>query len=251
MEFVGSIARKTGEPSVLAVEAAKTKLAHKIGKESGLFYVPKVVRFDSKAGVLEFERMEGLVTLQQLIIDRDPRSRELSQKAGRALAVIHEKLVLPDEMKYELPPEWMGTDDDNVFIHGDFNCINVGFHETTERLVILDWSTAPLMGRTPTFGSRYFDVLWFASYMFRVVSNIRLLNWDPERTAKAFLEAYAEGTSKMNIDNLKYYLPSIRRLQRENIMYLARRRTRIRALAYILSQVFMYGRLRLFLGNYG
>jgi hypothetical protein len=141
--------------------------------------------------------------------------------------------------------------DDNVFIHGDFACINVCLYKPSGKLVILDWSTAPLMGRTPTFRSRYFDVFWFASYMFRVVSNIGLLNWNPERTAKAFLEAYAQGTSKMNLDNLRYYLLSIRRLQRENIIYLARRRTRIRALAYILSQVFMYGRLRLFLGNYG
>ena len=107
MEFVDDIARKTGQASLLAVEAAKASRALEIGKDTGLFSVPKVVNLDAEAGVLEFERLGGLVTLLDLAVRKDRRLPELLEKAGRALAVIHAELTLPEEMKHELPAGWM------------------------------------------------------------------------------------------------------------------------------------------------
>ena len=99
MEFIGDIVRKTGESSILAVEAAKASRAFEVGKDCGLFYVPKVVNFDAKAGVLEFERLSDLATLLDLAVRKDQRLPGLLKKAGEALAVVHKKLVLPEEMK--------------------------------------------------------------------------------------------------------------------------------------------------------
>ncbi|MFQ6035803.1 MAG: hypothetical protein ACE5NM_08155, partial [Sedimentisphaerales bacterium] len=82
MEFIGNIAQKKASPSLLAIEATKTKLAGEIGKDSGLFYIPRVLNFDEDKGVLEFERLSGLVTLLQLAIDKDTRLLEFSEKAG-------------------------------------------------------------------------------------------------------------------------------------------------------------------------
>jgi len=249
MEFVGDIARKTGDSSLLAVEAAKTERAGEIGRDSGLFYVPKVLNFEEKMGQLDFERLDGLITLQQLAFDRDARSLELSEKAGRALAVVHEQLVLPDDMKYELPADWMDASDDNVFIHGDFGCLNVCFHEPSGQLVILDWSAAPLMGRTPTFGSRYFDILWFAGYLFRGAPNKRLLSWNAEEVTSAFLRGYATSASAEKLGMFDDYVPKICRLQRKNIWRLARQKSALKTLVYLLSQFFMYARFYKFLHN--
>jgi len=82
MEIVGEIIRKTGEADTLAIEAAKTSKAFDIGKDCGLFYVPKVINFDAKAGVLEFERLDGLVTLLDMAARKDHRLFELLKKAG-------------------------------------------------------------------------------------------------------------------------------------------------------------------------
>ena len=57
IELANDIVRKTGEPNILAVEAAKASRAFEIGRDSGLFFVPKVVSFDAEADVLEFERL--------------------------------------------------------------------------------------------------------------------------------------------------------------------------------------------------
>ena len=79
MEFIGDIARKKASPSLLAIEATKSELAGEIGKDSDLFYVPRVLNFDQDNGVLDFERLNNLVTLLQLAIDRDSRLFEISE----------------------------------------------------------------------------------------------------------------------------------------------------------------------------
>jgi len=250
MEFIGDVARKKGSGSLLATEATKTKLAAEIGRASSLFYVPQVLNFDRDKGVLELERLSGLVTLLQLAIDKDARLVELSERAGAALAVIHEQLVLPDEMKHELPPEWMDGSDKNVFIHGDFACINLCLHEPSGRLVILDWSTAPIMGRTPTFGSRYFDVLWFVGCAFRGAPGRRIFSWNAEKMADTFFKGYVRTASAERLENFEDYLPKIYRLQRKIVWHLARQRSALRAAAYIFHQLFMYAHFYTFLHSY-
>lgn len=249
MEFVGDIARKTGAPSLLAVEAAKTERAGQIGKSSGLFYVPKVVEFAPDAGVLDFERLRDMSTLLELAVSRDARALELTEKAGRALAVVHDQLILPDEMKEPLPAEWMDAPDENVFIHGDFGCTNLCFHAPSGQLVILDWSTAPLMGRTPTFGSRYFDILWSASYVFRAAPSKRVFNWGAEEIARALLRGYVDGFSGQKLNKLKDYRLQISQLHRKYVRSIARKRPPLSSMAYRCSQALMHARLNRFLRN--
>ncbi|MHC4324840.1 MAG: hypothetical protein ACYSUX_11265, partial [Planctomycetota bacterium] len=192
MEIVGDIIRKTGEPGTLAIEAAKASAAFDIGKDCGLFYVPKVINFDAKTGVLEFERLNNLVKLIDMAARKDERLFELLKKAGQALSIIHEKLLLPGEMKHELPAEWMACPGDNVYIHGDFAGFNLCFDESAGRLVILDWSSAPLLGRNITYGSRFFDIIWLVIYIFYGAPRRCLFNWDAQGMSDAFLAGYAQ-----------------------------------------------------------
>jgi len=247
MECLGDIVRKTADSRILAVEAAKASRALEIGKDSGLFCVPKVLNFDAETGVLEFERLSGLVTLLDLAVCRDERLPELLEKAGQALAVVHEKLVLPEEMKREMPPEWMDSSDENVFIHGDFACINVCFHEPSGELVIVDWSAAPSVGRTPTFGSRYFDILLFISSLFHGAPWRQILSWDGKGMARTFLKGYRNAAPQIKLSKFRDYAPKICRLQRKNISEMARRRQPLRAAGYVSCQTLMYARLYLFL----
>jgi tRNA A-37 threonylcarbamoyl transferase component Bud32 len=250
MEIVGDVIRKKGEPELLVIEAAKAVRANEIGRDSGLFDVPKVLKFDADAGVLDFEKIDGLVTLLDLAIRKDQRLHDLLNKTGQALAVIHRQLTLPDEMKHKLPSEWLGTPDENVFLHGDYAPINACFHEPSESLVILDWSAAPLIGRAPTFGSRYFDVLWFTTCVFCGVPYKNMFSWDAEGMANAFLKGYVEEVSSENLNKLQDYLPKICQLQKKNILYLAGRQdSLLKVVAYIVSQLIMYPRLCTFLRN--
>lgn len=251
MEFVGDIVRKTGESNMLAVEATKSSRAYEIGKESGLFYVPKVVNFDAKAGVLEFERLRGLVTLLDLAVRKDQRLFELLEKAGQALAVVHEKLILPDELRYELPPEWMNSPGENVFIHGDLAGFNLCFDESSERLVILDWSSAPLLGRVVTYGSRYFDIIWFVIYIFYGVPRECMFSWDAAGMANAFLSGYAqycpETTHRLHRD----FKPLMHRYYHKTVWYLAKQRSWYKAAKYLLYQVLIYPRFAFYHSGHG
>jgi len=247
MECRSDIFRKAADARILAVEAAKAARALEIGKDSGLFRVPKVVNFDFGAGVLEFEKLSSLVTLLDLAVRKDPRLPALLEKAGQALAVVHEKLILPEEMKCEMPPEWMGPSGENVFIHGDFACINVCFHEPTGELVIVDWSAAPSVGRIPTFASRYFDVLLFISSLFHAAPWRRILSWNGKEMARAFLGGYRRAAPQITLSKLRDYASEIGRLQRKNISAMARRRGPLRAIGYVGCQMLIEARLYLFL----
>jgi len=242
VEIVGEIIRKTGEPGTLAIEAAKASKAFDIGKDCGLFYVPKVVNFDAKTGVLEFERLNGLVTSLDMAARKDERVFELLKKAGQALAVVHEKLVLPREMKHELPAEWMACPGENVFIHGDFAGFNLCFDESSGRLVILDWSSAPFLGRNATYGSRFFDIIWLVIFIFYGAPRRCLFNWDAEGMANAFLSGYAERRPEIIQHLSGDFKPLMRRYYRETVWYLAKQRSWYKAARYLLYQFMIYPR---------
>ncbi|MFC1604485.1 phosphotransferase family protein [Planctomycetota bacterium] len=242
MEIVGDIIRKNGEPGMLAIEAAKASKAFDIGKDCGLFYVPKVVNFDAKTGVLEFERLNGLVTLLDVAARKDERLFELLKKAGRALAVVHEKLVLPQEMKHELPAEWMASPGENVFIHGDFAGFNLCFDESSGRLVILDWSSAPLLGNVATYGSRFFDIIWLVIFIFYGAPRRCLFNWDAQGMGNAFLSGYAEHSPEIIQRLSGDYKPLMRRYYHKTVWYLAKQRSWYKAARYLLYQFMIYPR---------
>jgi aminoglycoside phosphotransferase (APT) family kinase protein len=242
MEIVNDIIRKTGEPDMLAIEAAKASMAFDIGKNCGLFYVPKVVKLDTNAGELEFERLDGMVTLLDMAARKDRRLFGLLKKAGQALAVIHEKLSLPENLKHELPTEWMACPDDNVFVHGDFAGFNLCFDEPTGRLVILDWSSAPLFGNIATYGSRFFDIIWFIIFIFYGAPRSCLFNWDAPAMADAFLAGYAEShpeiIQRLSVD----FLPLMRRYYHKTVWYLAKQRPWYKVARYLLYQLMIYPR---------
>jgi len=242
MEVIGEIIRKTGEPGTLAIEAAKASMAFDIGKDCGLFYVPKVVNFDAKTSVLEFERLNGLVTLLDMAARKDERLFELLKKAGQALAVVHEKLVLPREMKYELPAEWMASPGENVFIHGDFAGFNLCFDESSGRLVILDWSSAPFLGQNATYGSRFFDIIWLVIFIFYGAPRRCLFNWDAQGMANAFLSGYAERHPEIIQHLSGDFKPLMRRYYRKTVWYLAKQRSWYKAARYLLYQLMIYPR---------
>lgn len=247
MQLIDDIFQKIGERDILAVEAEKASRAFEIGLDSGLFLVPKVINFDNERGVLKFERLYNLVTLLDMAVCKDQRLPGLLRKAGQALAIVHKKLYLPEEMLFALPPEWMDPIGENVFIHGDFACINVCFHEPSDELVLLDWSAAPSVGGTPTFGSRYFDVLMFVSSIFHGAPWRRALSWNAKEMVESFLRGYSE---TVILDKLKSYSAQICRLQRENIRKLASQRQPFRATGYVCHQMHMNVRLHRFLSGY-
>jgi aminoglycoside phosphotransferase (APT) family kinase protein len=173
---------------------------------------------------------------------KDHRIFELFKKAGQALAVIHDKLVLPEQMKHELPAEWLACPGDNVFIHGDFAGFNLCFDESADQLVILDWSSAPLLENVATYGSKFFDIIWFVIFIFYGAPRRCFFNWDAPAMANAFLAGYAEKhpeiIQRLSID----FQPLMRRYYRKTVWYLAKQRSWYKAARYLLYQLMIYPR---------
>lgn len=178
---------KTSTPDLMRVEVEKTRRAFAIAEGCGLFRVPQVLDHDEAAGVAVFERLDARPVSVALKWG-EPR-KSLAKTLGASLAVIHRELTLPDEMRVPLPGE-LAFPYQEVFLHGDLSVGNVCVGTAWPPIVILDWQMTPVHGGEATFGTRYFDILWFISNMINRPF-LRFLYSNPVKpVVQAFLEAY-------------------------------------------------------------
>jgi Phosphotransferase enzyme family len=177
---------KRGPAEPLACEVEKTAAAGKIGADTGLFRVPRVLDFDPRRGVAVLERLDGLVPLASVLRGTDPAAPLLARVAA-ALAAVHRDLRLRDAPAVPLPGPWAAPGDE-CWLHGDFGTRNVMLGPASE-LVILDWSASPLIGGRANFGTAYFDVATFAGLLFKQAPPWRGRR-RPEQRAGEFVGAY-------------------------------------------------------------
>lgn len=188
IQFGKNTVTKTSAPDLMRVEVEKTRRAFEIGKDCGLFRVPEIVEYNEDKGVAVFERIYGINPVRS-VANGTSQYKDLMEQIGRSLAIIHRKLVLPDKMTIALSAEFNlpGTE---VFFHGDFNGINVCVSACSPTVVILDWQMTSRHGGRATYGSRYFDIIWFINYILWTPT-IKYLFSDPvSYIARDFLESY-------------------------------------------------------------
>jgi len=216
IRFTGSIVRKSVPPGSLRIELEKTRLSRLIGEQTGLFYVPRVIQFNEKESTIDFEYLEGLRTIQEVAISNSSQLINIFTRIGAALAAIHDNLVLRPDMKKNLPSEWMCSDENNVFLHGDFTAHNICFHKASNRIVILDWSTADFLGGQHTYGSRYFDITWFIYFMFHYLPARYIVRWDSKGMADAFIEGYTgRGQARLESSAFRHFHLKTEKLKRK------------------------------------
>jgi len=71
-----------------------------------------------------------------------------------------------------------------VFIHGDFNIMNVNYDVKNNELVILDWQMTKVWGEKATLGTQFFDIMWLIQTLFHY--NL----FRPNYWANSFLQGY-------------------------------------------------------------
>lgn len=196
---------KTGPPDHLRLELHKTTAARDIGISSGLFYVPRVIEADLDAGRLELELLPGLRTLTDLTGRGDARLMPALTLLGRGLAEVHDRLRLPPELSLPLPAGWEVQDEDRVSIHGDLTMNNVCWDEAGDRLVIVDWCTAPAIGPWATSASRYFDLVWFCASVFWDPSWFRRPLYPAGAMCDRFLSSYASSSGRFSGERFLRY----------------------------------------------
>ncbi len=178
---------KTALPELMRVEVEKTRRAFKIGKQCGLFRVPEVLDYNEAKGVAVFERLQ-MKPISQAVPWGDQRIR-LVKHLGASLAIIHREMTLPDDMRTPLPQEFFFPHDE-VFIHGDLTVDNVCVGDSWPPIVIIDWQLTPLYGGRSTYGTRYFDMLWFIRTLISRFSSRFLFGNPVMPAAKVFFGAY-------------------------------------------------------------
>jgi Phosphotransferase enzyme family len=178
---------KSGEPRLMRVEVEKTRRGRLIGRESGLFLVPRVLEFDPVRGVAVFEKIDGLIPYREAFVFGETY-REASRRLGEALAVIHRDLILPEDMVEPLPLPLAMTGRE-VFLHGDFSVYNI-CQDEEGRLVIIDWQMTGVHEGRATRGTPCFDLIWFINNLFYRPTFRHFRSREPILVARSFLEGY-------------------------------------------------------------
>jgi 5-methylthioribose kinase len=199
----GDVLIKTGMPELMRIEVEKTRRAYKISKQCHLFQVPEVLDYDESTGTAKFEFIADIQTLREVLASK--KSVEaLLEKLGESLAIIHKYLRLPDDMVVSLPKDYSlaGTE---VFLHGDLGLSNVCVNASSSQIVILDWLTTVKLAEHATYGSRYFDLMWFVYNLFyRPINRARYKARAPAALkASTFLRAYF-GTTDYGYDHQEF-----------------------------------------------
>jgi len=187
---------KKVDPLLMEIEVGVTQAARELARTSGLFCVPQIIRYDHRSGVIEFERIEGYITLRQLL-SRTDDNLEVIRRVGTVLAHIHGHLRVPHDLRFGVLSQCLSTGGDVVPIHGDFNTINVGYKRETNVIVVLDWASAPILDKRVTMGPRYFDLAHFLRSLLvhqsSTLEAIRRFNC----RANMFIESYQKETAKV------------------------------------------------------
>ncbi len=194
---------KTAAPELIRVEIEKTKRAYKIAENCGLFRVPKVLEFDEHNGVAVFELLQ-MRPVRKGVPWGDPWL-DFARHMGTLLAIIHRELVLPEEMRIPLPPEFAYPSDE-VFLHGDLSVNNICVGKNWPPIIVIDWQMTPLYGGKATYGTRYYDILWFIHNIINNPSFKYILNNSVQTIINTFMQFYFyEAGLKYNTDNFLNY----------------------------------------------
>lgn len=185
---------KTGATLAMRIEVEKTVRAREIADACGLFEAPKVLDFDESTGQAKFEFIPDLLNIRD-VVDSEESSKPLMRTIGASLAIIHKNLMLPEKMKLPLPQEYR-EDCFEAFLHCDFGLANVRVTQGNHRPVIIDWQISPRFGAPATFGTRFFDLMWFVYDLFyRPVGRRRYaMAVGAAPMAREFLRGYFEGS---------------------------------------------------------
>lgn len=186
--FSGDTVIKTGNPDLMRVEVEKTKRALQISRHSGLFKIPEIIDYDATKGKVVFERIADIHGVRHAVSHGQEYGKIL-ERIGIALAEIHKKLELPDNMVEYLPDEFSFTGNE-VFLHGDFSVDNICVSDNDHAIIILDWQMTKVHGGNATYGTRYFDIVWFINNLFTKPFHKYLSGPSVKHAAEKFLSGY-------------------------------------------------------------
>lgn len=202
IRFENDIVVKSAHPDLLRIEVEKTRRAYEISRESNLFRVPRVIDYDDTNGVVIFEKLN--ISPMSRAVPWGEKRIKLASCLGASLALLHRKLVLPEEMRIGLP-EQFSYPHDEVFLHGDLSVDNVCVGKAYPPIVILDWQMTPVHGGRSTYGTRYFDMMWFISNIItRPYTRFMFIN-PAAPVINAFLEGYFSA-SELTFDSNRMYI---------------------------------------------
>ncbi len=184
---------KHGDAKLLLDEAVKTIKGSYISRKYKIFYVPKINECNFDQGYLNFERILNLTPIRDLLFKK--KQNEIFYNIGHSLILIHENLILEKNQKIPLP-ERIQEKGLNVFIHGDYSIDNVCIDSVSKKLIIIDWQMTKVFGGTSTFGTPYFDLIWFLNNLYfqsfdRIIYSTRIKSY-----ADSFLAGYIENSSQ-------------------------------------------------------
>lgn len=190
-------------------EVIASEHGRRIGSETGLFGVPRILSHDTSSGVIEFERIANELHVRRALCEG--RLPEGTMKAlGACLAAIHRST--PPESVCDVAPALFasGQETKPAFLHGDFQIENILYESKGNTLFVVDWSAPAWLGGQGNRGPAWIDLGTFIISLFvrRPFEKDRIHL--PGEHADQFLTGYRQGSGEeTEIMNLKRCFPAL------------------------------------------
>ncbi len=169
-------------------------------KDTGV-RIPPVKRIIESERKIVFDFIPDLQPLRKYML-RGDKAIDLAGRIGRGLHIAHHNLKLKEKYKILLPPPFQKYDE-KVFLHLDFNTVNVQYQEKNDLIYFVDWEISPLLEGPWSYGCRYYDLIYFIYQVFVSPPYLWIQKKKKQKIIDNFLNGYFTGDTSINKDLLK------------------------------------------------
>jgi hypothetical protein len=214
--FEGQTVSKSFDADV-ELEFQKSQLLWNLGREFNFRY-PEPLRFDPKAGRIQFERINNSRSIRLDYIrfmtapDGEEDVRLVFERAGRILGIIHRELCLSNKHQWKPSEKFTAaavkagcSDFDamvgtlpHAFLHGDYGLENIELVGSPDGFQLVVFDASPnyfVTFHANSFGPVYVDIGSFLSVLYGLISlkYYPLFKWNRVATLQsAFLDGYSQ-----------------------------------------------------------
>ena len=206
--------KKSNNYENLQKEFVKLKALYNISKKTNLFNVPKLLDFCNNT--IRMERINRAVELRWYLIWNNNLFHQnrlklttIFERLGKALAVIHSRLVLPNKEEIIVPKGY--SESEFCFLYGDLGLSNVLIKG--KDIWLVDPSTSSYQPYVFAYGPFYYDLAQLIEYMKVLIPLPGLMLYKRTNTLcfeKAFLEGYKQESgatiSEKKLNRMKIFI---------------------------------------------
>jgi hypothetical protein len=148
-------------------ELGQTRAGESLAKKVASFKVPAIVSYDEDRWQIVFQYIEDGKTLRMALLEGEENLDDLCNRISSVVLDLQRGLKYSSKTPLSVPD--LKEYSNAVFVHGDLTVDNIIVHNGI--IYVVDWSSAPPLGRKFNWAPEWHDLLWLVQSIFLIQNN--------------------------------------------------------------------------------